>query len=733
MLGERAHIDYETASPQPLGKGPNSVGVYRYAEDPRTRVWGFRWRIGNMGIIHEWRPGYPEPVALLMHIASGGLVVAHNAAFERTIWRMMKSLYKLHHWPDILIEQQSCTMARALAMHLPADLETLMHVLESPVQKDMEGAALMKRMAKPKRIHPDGSCEWHDEPANIGRIMLYCGTDVESETVADELVPELSPREQMIWQLDQRINDRGVRLDVDAIVRAVDVVEIAKREADKEMRQVTNGAVEKCSQIERLVNWINTNGFPCESAKKGDHDDIILAAGGLPDTDMGRRIVRAIELRKAAAKTSTAKYVKMLNCLCGDDRTRGLLAYHGAGPGRWAGRLWQPQNLPRVDADTEAHIPEIVCNYLKAPISLQEAHDMIALSLGSPLVALSKTLRAMIIAEPGNILYGGDYANIEGRINAWLAGEAWKLQAFRDYDTFILDAQGKRVRKGPDLYKITAGSVLGKEIADVASAERQAYGKVPELALGYQGGVGAFIDMGDTYNVKPEQMVGPVRSAISAEQWDNVAIKYEKATDKFGLPEDQWVAIKATVQNWRKANSHIMEGWWELSDAVVEAVEYPHTAVNVYGGRASFLSTGDWLYIKLPSTRIIAYARPTIHVQVQTFVDKNGEEYERKVKSVRYLGKNPKTGVWGERYLYGGLLCENIVQATARCVMDHGMERVENAGYHLILTVHDELLCETNKAFGSVDEFLSLMTQPEDWYEGLPLAASAWSEERYIK
>jgi len=351
---------------------------------------------------------------------------------------------------------------------------------------------------------------------------------------------------------------------------------------------------------------------------------------------------------------------------------------------------------------------------------------------------------------------GGDYSNIEGRINAWLAGEAWKLEAFEAYD----------LGYGPDLYKVTSSSITGKPVEAVTKNERQTTGKVPELACGYQGGVGAFITMGQTQSppLHPEDMILPVRNATPPEAWDKMLERYETAHDKRGLKEEEWAAIKLVVTGWRAKNPMIVKGWWELQDAAVQAVSYPNDPVPVYGGRCTYLCAGGWLYCQLPSGRLIHYANPWIKATKQILVEYDGrwiniedvpvpegqflpyaeddipllkmmgyEVYERMRSTVHFMGIDAETKQWVSKALYGGLQCENIVQGTAACLLRTAMRRVEDAGYPLVLHAHDELLSEVPSDFGSVAEYKALMGKPEPWMTGLPISVEAWEDVRYVK
>lgn len=770
-MTDAVHMDFETASATDLTKS----GVYRYAECPTTRIWCMSWSMGH-GPVSRWYPPrfnmeYPglvsdNPGPLLNHIAAGGLMVNHNAGFERRMWRWAREVGGCPHWPELKIEQQRCTLARAAAMALPQGLDELGVVLGLAERKDREGSLLMKRMAKPRSVY-NNQYTWWDSEENLERLGSYCDQDVRAERDADEFLPQLSPYELELWFLDQRINDRGVYVDEGSVNRAVDVVLEAKRRADGLMRELTGGVVKKCTEGAKLAAWINARGINCTTVKKGVQDDLIFIA-----TVSGDELVKkVIELRRASMKTSTSKYAAMLRCICDDGGLRGLLAYHGARPGRWAGRLVQPQNFPRVDADVDATLVEFVTAMLSIAQSITDTCDAIEMVGFNVMDGLSKSLRGMIKAHEGNKLVGGDFSNIEGRINAWCANETWKLEAFAAYDWIMGDdAEGKPIRAGDDLYYIGASGLTGKTIAQITKFERQSLGKIPELALGYQGGVNAFITMGDTYNVKTWDLIAPVRATTDAALWDKVAKTYGRAHDKCDLPVEDWTAVKLIVQKWRAKQPNIVQSWWDLNDAAVEAVLQPGTPVSVYDGKCSYLCIGEWLYCQLPSKRVIVYCQPSVrqttelmvkigdvwtpHEQLGLgFIDTYGidiwEQDLKKIKAeleyygfecwikskrtVWFWGIDSKTRQWTERYLYGGLQCENIVQAIARCVMDHAMFRAERAGYELILTVHDELLAEVAQRFGSAEDFERIMSVRPDWIKDMPLAAVAWEDERYVK
>ena len=348
---EVCHLDFETKSPADL----RNCGVYRYAEHPHTAVWLFAYRFGREPI-NQWRPGYEQPTRLLAHIAAGGRVVAHNSSFERIIWNtVLRRSESTACWPRLTIEQLCCTMSRALAIHLPGDLDTLAQVLGVAEQKDKEGHTLMLRMAKPRKptkahpLPPGVDYMWWDAPEHIERLGRYCEQDVATECAIDERLPPLSADERALWELDQRINDRGVNLDTASIERCIAVLEVAQRRANARMAELTGGEVQKCSEAAKIVGWLQRRHIPADSIAKDEHADLIAWADMLDDP-VAAEVVR---LRATNGKSSTAKFDTMLDVKCADDRARGLLRYHRAHTGRWGGEFIQPQNMPGVGEEED--------------------------------------------------------------------------------------------------------------------------------------------------------------------------------------------------------------------------------------------------------------------------------------------------------------------------------------------------------------------------------------------
>lgn len=488
MRDSSVHFDFETRSAVNLLKS----GVYPYAAHPTTDVWCAAFAFGDEPDIDLWEPGQPMPSRLREHVESGLPIFAHNAQFERVIWREIMG--PRYGWAVPKMDQYHCTAAMAAAMALPRSLEDLGAALNLPIQKDMKGSSLMKRMAKPRKILDDGTILWWDDAERKEKLFAYCRRDVESERIAEKKLRPLSTSERQVYLLDQVINDRGILIDDFTVRQSLEVIAQTTRVLDAEITELTAGAVTRSTQVAKLVEWLGTQGVQVGNLRKqelgelmkaapddegdepGEIDVFNLAPGEVPDDAR-----RAIEIRLEAAKASAKKLQAMIDAQCDDGYVRGLLLYHGASTGRWSGKLVQPQNMKRPeDKKPERFIPSVQTG----------DYRIVEMCHGKPMTVVSDITRSMIVAGAGQKFVCADFANIEGRGIAWLAGEKRKLDMFRAYDTFktdehgqlIPDGKGSWVREGHDIYKLTAGGILGKKPEDINSDERQAYGKVPELA-----------------------------------------------------------------------------------------------------------------------------------------------------------------------------------------------------------------------------------------------------------
>lgn len=427
-------IDFETRSAVDL----RATGVYRYAEDPSTDVWCMAWAFGDEEP-EIWRPGEPVPARVAEWVGHGNPMRAWNANFERVVWNTI--LAQRYGFPTTTREQWYCSAAEARAMALPGDLGGAAMVLGVEQQKDTAGRRLMLQMSKPRRILPDGKPEWWNTADKVRKLMDYCLQDVRTERAVAAKVSELATREREVFLLDQTINDRGVQVDRALVLAAQDVAARAVDKANSRLREITQRPGAAVTNVGELLDWIRSRGIDSESLDK-------QAVAVLKREELPADVAEAIRLREECGKSSVAKLSTMLDAACADGRIRGLLLYHGAATGRWAGRLVQPQNFPRGNVDKpEQFIPAV----LAGDVDLIDLHY-------APLEVVSAMLRAMLVASPGRLLVAADFAAIEARVLAWLADEREMLETFRT---------------GGDVYKAMASKVYDKPVAEITKPERQ--------------------------------------------------------------------------------------------------------------------------------------------------------------------------------------------------------------------------------------------------------------------
>lgn len=711
---EECCLDYETRSTVDL----NKAGAYVYFADPTTDVWCASYAFGEEEP-ELWWPGQPCPPRLRKHIEAGGTITAWNASFERLCTREI--LVKRHNWPEVKTEQWRCTMAEAHAMALPGKLDEAAPALALDIRKDQAGGRLMLQMCRPRRIDPDGTIVWWDDEDRKRRLGEYCKQDVRTERAIKKRVLRLRPSERAMYALDQVINDRGVSVDIDFCEKAAKVVEMALARADKEMAKVTGGAVTKCSQVQALRRWLQDEHFlPIDGLAADQLVDLLVR------DDLDDAVRRALELRQEAAKTSTAKLKAVRIRANADGRMRGNLQYHGANTGRWAARGAQLQNLPRPvilkaeDDHGEQQRRAIEAIGWDADRGRLDALDLL---YARPLTVVADTLRGTVCAGRGKALRVVDFSNIEGRGIAWLGGEQNKLLAFRRFDDGV----------GADLYLVSAAGTFGCSIEE-AKPYRQ-IGKVSELSMGYQGGPVAFAKMAKNYKFKVASAYDTVWGATTPARREAALSGWKKRGAKTGMTERAWLTAEVIKLGWRESHPNIVEYWYALQRAAIDAMKEPGSTVVIgpTGSAVQYRKAGSFLFCRLPSGRTICYPFPRLEMVKRKIVRDDGTEIERNEQRLVYKAKNQFTKKWEDKFFYGGLAAENITQAVSRDVMAEAMLRVENAGYPIVLTVHDEIVAETDAGFGSFEEFKRLMLIPPVWAKGFPIAAAGWEGDRYRK
>lgn len=476
-MTRRLHIDIETYSGESLA----DCGVHRYAEHPDFQILLFAYAFDEAPVtVVDLAQGTTLPAPVLRALTDPTVVkVAHNATFERTcIGRMLgKELDPL---------QWECTMAQCARCGLPLSLGEAAKALGLEVQKMTEGKKLIKQFCLPHEATLLGGSERvlpTDDLKGWQTFKDYCRMDVEVERELDKALAWLEPTqdEKALYALDQRINDRGVLVDMQLVDNAVRMDTIYKARLNVEAQQITG--LSNPNSATQLREWLGgRTGLQLDTLRKADLPDI---KGSTEDED----VHRVLQIRAEMAKTSNKKYEAMQKTVCRDSRVRGLLQYHGTRTGRWAGRLVQMQNLP------QNHISD-----LGLARELLRDGDMDAMSLcyGNVPDTLSQLIRTAFVAPDGETFAVCDFSAIEARVLAWLAGEEWVLEVFRGH--------GK-------IYEATAAQMYGCSVEEISKTDpRRQKGKIAVLALGYQGGTGALAAMGgERMGLSAEDMAGIVR------------------------------------------------------------------------------------------------------------------------------------------------------------------------------------------------------------------------------
>lgn len=708
-------------------KGIAAVGALAYAEHPSTEVLTMSYRIPGDVAVSRWRPGMPNPQRLFGHIAAGGLVEAHNVMFERAIWHYV--CRRRYGWPDVPPHQWRCSAAKARVNNLPGALGNLTDVLPVTAKKDTDGKRLLNKFSvpqKPTKKNPAKRIRPEDDPEDAERLYAYCDRDVEAEEEVSALMMPMSVNELRFWQLDQRINWRGVGVDRVSVRNMMAVLQQAQARYGHECRALTGGL--EPSQVQKLIGWMAGRGVPMASLDS----EAVEAALERDTTPPDAR--RVLQIRQLVGSASVKKLYAFDRSANNDNRVRNIITHHGARTGRPTGDLVQPLNMPKAGPSLiycgcgkpharrdlcpwcgcpvppeprRYHWPDVPKGYQENPVDhiqtimATRSLDAVEWFFGDALLCISGSLRGMIWADEGNDLIASDYSAIEAVVTAALAGCEWRMQVFRDKkDIYLMSCV--MMGLGPTYEEYLAY----KETNGANHPDRNQYGKYAELSLGFGGWLGGWRGFDTTDN----------------------------------LTDDE---VKRLIVAWRAASPEIVEMWggqtrgkpWEpdfrlerfgFEGAFVNAVQYPGQLFTSHG--IGFFMRGDVLIIRLLSGRELAYASPRLWQS----------ERAPGTLDITYMtwNSNPKYGPigWVAMKTYSGRIAENIVQATAHDIQRYGIENLEAAGYPIVLHVYDEDIGEVPHGFGSIEEFEAIMSTMPPWAEGWPVRASGgWRGRRYRK
>ena len=636
--------DTEVSSDAPLPK----IGAAKYFEHPSTSTMLVTYILDPMLGVELWDRTEDKSVPQQLIDAANNpsfLFWAFNAGFDRLAFENAGIIIPLERW--------RCLMVASLALGVPGGLDDVLERFDIPHRKERDGKRLIRKFCMPQpKNRKVRKWDKHNAPEDWAKFVQYARTDTR---VLEPLYKKFADYGKMVnwsdWHMDQRINARGLPIDVKLVSSAITMAEEEKSEILKRMVEVSG--------------LDNPNSKPQVKVWLRDEQNVHLAnmqkatvALALTSPSLSDEAREMLMLNQSISKTSTSIWDALDRAVCLDHRLRGAHQYIGAArTGRDAHRLFQPGNLPRgtlADAPTAAE-------WL-----LERPRVEVELVYGEVMEVLSSTVRCAITAPEGESLVVADLAGIEGRTLPWQCGFEKKLE---------------QIRSGLDMYIVTASDILGIPYDQITKAQRFSPGKIGELALNYQGAVGAMNTMGAGYGVQ--------------------------YSDAEALP---------IVKGWRKKNQPIVKYWYACDEAVKLAVRDPGSTHTVH--LVSFVVVGDFLMIALPSGRKLAYLHP-----------------EYSTDKFTYMGLNGYTHKWERVHSYGGKIVENINQAIARDIFFHGMNLYEEMGGKVVLRVHDELVSSVPSEEAEVWEarLIKCMETVPDWAEGLPLAAEGFITKRYKK
>ena len=645
-------IDIETFSDIDLGK----CGVYRYTDSPNFDILLFAYSIDEGPVqLVDLANGEEIPEEITDAIMSTEIIkTAFNANFERVaLMRYLRR--KLGRVVYLNPSSWRCSEVQAAMLGLPLHLEGVAKVLNLDAQKMSEGKALIRYFCIPCKPTAANGGRTRNLPSDAldkwELFKQYNIRDVEVELeirkkIKDYPIPE---SEQVLYELDQRINDRGFKVDMDFVMQAIYCDKQFTVVATERAYELTG--LENPNSVSQLKEWLSERGVEVESLSKKNVKELVSETDG--------EVEEALKLRLLMAKTSVRKYEAIERAVCSDGRVHGLFQFYGANrTGRFAGRLVQVQNLP------QNHLVDLK---LARDLVKEGRFEDVELLFGNTPSVLSELIRTAFIPKEGHRFIVADFSAIEARVLSWLANERWRLEVFQSHGK-IYEASASQMFHVP-IDEITKGSPLRQK------------GKISELACGYGGGVGALKSMGAL---------------------------------EMGVEEHE---LQGLIDNWRRANPHIVNFWWEVDKAAITAVK-ERTRTRTHG--ILFTYKSGMLFVTLPSGRDLVYVKPKL------MLNKFGRE------GLTYEGIGT-TKKWERIETYGPKIVENIVQAASRDILAEAMIRLDKAGFDIVAHVHDEVICEVPNGESSVEEICSIMSENPKWSDGLPLGADGYECDFYQK
>ncbi len=710
----RLHLDFETFSEVDL----RAKGLDLYSAHPSARVLMCAYAFDD-GPVRFWQAHETEIPSELHDALLDPNVErwAFNSSFERVVTRRMLGIKTPY-------EGWRCTMSLAYLQCFKGTLGEVGEQMGLPdvAKKDREGDRLIRLFTMPQRVsknQPHRIRDWTTDPEDWNRFGAYCRQDVVAETaIWKRLIRFPVPAiEWELYELDQRINDRGKPVDMLFVQNAIEMAAKRKTEIVNQMKELTGLA--NPNSVSQFLPWLKERGYPfddlgADTVEKvlRDHDADMKAVGGSALDD---DCVQALRLRQWSARTSVKKYDKLRDTTGRGDRARFLFQFAGASrTARWAGRRVQTQNLPRTPGAIEPE--ESDDHYDDAKLravtdSIRDGdYEGLALIMGEPMEGLVGCIRSAFGTTPGRRLLAADLASIESAVVGWLFGVKNILAAFA---------------AGRDPYKDFATFFYRKPYGEVSKAERKIC-KPPALGAAYRLGG------------------GDIRDGRRTGLWG-----YAENMGVVDMTRDQ--AHRAVKVFREEYAPEVVQAWKDLEAAVRRAMQDGAGRVKV--GRFAFERIKPYMTMILPTGRRIYYFQPRIETRtVETGkmvwrrsrgVFEDGapegemvevpETYQRQVFT--YMGQNQDTGQWTRLENHGGRFVEQGTQATAREVLARGLLRAHRAGFYLVAHIHDEGVAEhdDDDEVHTLPAFIHCLKEPIPGLEGLPLGAAGWEARFYRK
>lgn len=644
-IREYLTLDFETRSPLDIRK----VGAYVYTENPKTEILcvhvnynGRKGTFFDMDQIPDW---------VWMALADDKVIVhAFNAAFERLVIKNICT--KRHGWPEVKTKRFRCSAARARRMALPGALDKCGDALGLDIVKDKAGTLIMRRLSKPIKYTAEGYV-YDTNPDKLIKLGQYCERDVDAELAIDDATWEMPESEGRYYQLTERINDRGVAVDVDLVKQLIWRANECMEALNERITDLTDGFVRSLTEVAKIKQWIeDETGIKLPTMRKEEMDAFFEDGGTY---DFPKHVKEVIQIRREGAKSSVSKLTAILNRVSKDGRLRGPFVFHGASTGRYTSIGVQLQNLVR---DT-----------------LKDFENDILRLEQFTLTEISKTLRQCFIPAKGKIFIDVDYNAIEARGVGWLAGARKLVNIYRN---------------GGDPYCEMGTAIYGFKVTKANENERFV-GKQTILGCGY--GMG----------------------------WR----KFLAQCARFGQPVTEEMAEKA-VKTYREEFPEIPQLWRDIEWACMQAIKKPGRTFEIPNGKIKFHVRDNWLMMKLPNGRNLFYCKPRI---IQEF------KFDEWRDTISYMAQHPLTKQWVRETTWGGKLTENAVQALCRDLLFEAMDNLELNGIPVVLSVHDQVVCEVEEEWAEDDKCLvkDIMEEVPWWAQGFPISAEPKLAKRFGK